>query len=163
MSNSLPTNDKLSTNFFYSELIRSETAESKGLDNSPPPHVYTVAIQTALRMEDVRKILGTPITINSWYRSPEVNAAVGGAKTSQHLLGEAVDFVSPRFGTPQEICTKLAAYANHLNFDQLIFEHSWVHISFTIASKRVPRRQVLTLLRGGKYAKGITDKQGNPL
>jgi len=89
--------------------------------------------KTAAHMERVRAALGNKsIHVNSFYRSPAVNAAVGSKSTSQHLLGEAVDFICPAFGTPVEICRKLIELHDLIRFDQLILEHSWVHISFTV-------------------------------
>lgn len=160
----LQSNEKLSTNFYYSELVDSQTASRLGLDNTPTKQVYDVAIKVAQKMEEVRALLRhAPININSWYRSPAVNVAVGGSRNSQHCKGEAIDFTSRRFGTPQEICLHLAKLADHIGFDQLIFEHTWVHISFNLTTNRLARKQVLTLLANKKYATGVTDKKGNPL
>lgn len=160
----LPSNEKISDNFFYSELVDSQTAQRLGIDNTPDLAIYKIAIKTAFKMEEVRKLLrDVPITVSSWYRSTTLNAKIGGSVESQHCKGEAVDFTARRYGTPQEICVQLSRHADTLQFDQLIFEHSWVHISFNFTAKRLPRKQVLTLLATGKYASGITDKKGNPL
>lgn len=159
----LPANEKLSTNFYLSELTDSQTASRLGLDNSAPKEVFEVAIKVAQKMEEVRALLRhAPIIINSWYRSPEVNAAVGGSRTSQHCKGEAIDFTARRFGTPQEICLHLSKLADHIEFDQLIFEHTWVHISFNFTTNRPPRKQVLTLLANKKYASGVLTKKEIP-
>jgi zinc D-Ala-D-Ala carboxypeptidase len=116
---------------------------------------------TAHRMEEVRKILNNnSITINSWYRSPQLNMLVGGSKNSDHMLGAAVDFVCPKFGTPLEICNSLLN-CQFLSWKQLIFEHTWVHISFDFSIPYTPAKlQVLTLLADGKYAVGLTNKSG---
>ena len=150
----------LSPHFTYNEAIASSTAKQKNLDNSPGTDELFAMFYTASKMEQVRRILGDKaIRINSWYRSPNLNAAVGGSKTSQHMKGEAVDFTCPSAGTPVDICKKLIS--SGISFDQLIYEHSWVHISFKNPDGQ-NRKQVITLVNG-KYVSGITDKQGKEL
>lgn len=78
-----------------------------------------------------------------------MNRAVGGAKSSAHMAGLAVDFVCRRYGSPREICEAIAA--SDLVFDQLIEEGTWVHVSFD--ERR--RRQVLTKAKGGGYRPGL--------
>jgi hypothetical protein len=78
------------------------------------------------------------------------------------MSGEAVDFISPTYGSPLQVCKQIIGYGDIINFDQLILEHSWVHISFAISSGN-PRKQVLSLLQSGGYAQGLTDKHGNKL
>jgi hypothetical protein len=116
---------------------------------------------TAQRMESVRKILGDrSISINSWYRNPELNALVGGSKNSDHMQGAAIDFICPKYGTPAEICKQILRHPE-LAWKQLIFEHTWAHISFDFTIPYTPPKlQVLTLLSTGKYTIGITDKSG---
>lgn len=130
------------------------------LNNYSDPETLRVIQETAKRMEVVRASLGNRgIRINSWYRSPEVNVRVGGSKTSQHCKGEAVDFVCPSYGTPYEVAQALVADKEILMFDQLIFEHTWVHISFVIPPT-IPRLQVLTYLPESKtYTTGIKPKR----
>lgn len=110
----------------------------RGLDNTPPENIVPVLRETALKMEDVRSALGHPIVVNSGYRSQAVNRAVGGAKNSAHIAGDAVDFICPSFGAPHEVCK--AIENSGIAFDQLILEYGWTHISFAPAM----RRQVLT-------------------
>lgn len=144
----------LSTNFTLEELTFSQTAVRKGIDNTPDVETLENLQMLANGLERVRHILGTPIIISSGYRSPKLNAAVGGSHTSQHMFGLAADFTSPRFGSPLEICNELKKQANVIQFDQLINEGSWVHISFSDN----PRNQVLTaVFENGKvrYMKGI--------
>lgn len=156
-------NVQLSDHFTLAEATYSSTANIKELDNTPGINTIEVMKRSAMCMERVRAVLGNvPLHINSWYRSPEVNAAVGSKVTSQHIRGEAVDFICPAFGTPFDICKKLIEMKDLIRFDQLILEHSWVHISFGITSG-TNRSQVLSLLATGSYAAGLTDKQGNPL
>ena len=124
---------KLTEHFSLAEMTISQTAERKGISNAPTEEALLNLIRTAEGMEEVRARLGDrPISISSGYRSPAVNKAVGGAKKSQHLTGEAVDFICPSFGTPRDIVAELV----DMDYDQLILEFAnngggWVHISFS--------------------------------
>ena len=143
---------RLTEHFMLEELVRSEIAVRKGLDNTPTEDIIQNLNILAGALERVRDLLGGPIFISSAYRSPKVNSAVGGSKTSAHLEGLAADFVCPSFGTPKEICIEIAA--SGLAFDQLIYEGSWVHLS---VDPRY-RQQVLTaVFSNGKatYSQGI--------
>ena len=128
---------------------------STGLNNTPITVEHVKAIQnTATNMEIVRAILNRlPITVNSWYRGPEVNKAVGGVPDSEHTTGQAVDFVCPRFGSPFQVAAELSKYSSVLNYNQLIYEGTWVHISFPPDGQR-GKRQNLTM-RKGKYFQGL--------
>ena len=124
--------------------------QHRDLDNTPPAEVIAILRQTAARMEAVRKALGDRvISISSGYRSPQVNRAVGGARTSAHLSGQAVDFNCYGLGSPREVCRIIAG--SDVAFDQLIEEGAWVHISF---DPRL-RRQILTRCVRGGYALGL--------
>ncbi len=136
----------LSPHFSLDELIATQHRQ---FENWPPPPVQSLLRQVARRMEGVRALLGDrPITISSGYRSHEVNWAVGGAPHSAHLLGHAVDFNCYGFGDPIEVCRTIEK--SEIQFDQLIEEGSWVHLSF---DPRM-RRQVLTKVDHG-YAPGL--------
>jgi len=142
----------LSTHFTLAEFTRSERAERLGLDNSIPKHLMPNAKRVAMLMEKVRSILGNKIiVVNSMYRSPAVNKAVGGSKTSYHLKALACDYVCPSFGTPYIIAKEIEA--SNIIYDQLIYEGSWVHIGLADELK-TPRMQVLTMWKG-RYYKGI--------
>lgn len=146
----------LSPHFTLAEFTRSERAERLGLDNSIPKHLMPNAMRMAMLMEHVRLILGNKIiVVNSMYRSPAVNKAVGGSRTSYHLKALACDFVCPSFGRPYDIATKLSnlPLVYGFVFDQLIYEGSWVHIGLADELK-TPRMQALTM-KNGKYFKGI--------
>lgn len=143
---------QLSTHFRLSEFTASQTATRRGIDNTPPRDVVDTLKRTALGLEAVRSLLMAPIIISSGYRSPALNKAIGGAKSSQHVKGEAVDFICPGFGSPKEVCEAIAR--SNLRFDQLIYEGTWVHISFADTN----RREVLTAhfnVSGVSYTKGI--------
>lgn len=142
----------LSTHFSLSEFVTSQTAERLGIDNTPPQSVMRAILRTATGLEGVRTLLGAPIIISSGYRSPALNKAIGGAANSQHVKGEAADFICPGFGSPLKICK--AIVASGIKFDQLIHEGKWVHISFADTN----RREVLTAKfdpAGAAYTKGL--------
>jgi zinc D-Ala-D-Ala carboxypeptidase len=149
---------RIGAHFWASEFLRSDIAVRKGLDNIP--HATEMAnIMNILGpgMQRVRDTLGTPVMITSGYRSPEVNAAVGGSRASQHTQGLAADFISPAFGTSRAVCKYLLERSSEIRFDQLIYEGSWVHISFPLPGKQ-PRNEVLTAhFMGGQasYSRGL--------
>lgn len=149
---------ELSENFDWEEAC---ITSHRDLDNTIPLELFDKVKNTAIGMERVRKILGVPIKISSWYRSEKLNIRVGSKSTSQHRKGEAVDWIAPRFGTPLQIVSHLYKVVGYVNFDQLILEYSWVHISFCDPTS-VPRNQVLTLLNDKSFASGITDLNGKP-
>jgi len=149
----------ISANFRLSEFLRSETAVRHGLDNTPPAAALA-NLRNVLgpSMQRVRDLLMQPIQITSGYRSPALNAAIGGSDSSQHTLGLAADFVAPAFGAPRAICRHIANHAEQIRYDQLIFEGQWVHISFLPPGRGTPRAQVLTAhFAGGRvtYSPGI--------
>lgn len=134
----------MSPHFSLAELVASETAARRGIDNTPGPVELDNLVLLASRLEEVRMLLGNrPIIVSSGYRSPALNEAVGGAKNSFHMRGLAADFIAPRFGTPAEAVAKIAA--STIDFDQCILEYGrWVH--FAIAAEgRKGRRQVLRI------------------
>lgn len=135
-------NDELvTTNFWLSEFVSSDDAVRLGIDNTPGPDVLATLRNVLIPgMQSVRAILDRAVLVSSGYRCPALNRAVRGSATSQHMTGHACDFRSPDYGTPRLICRGLVLQMKRLRFDQLIFEGSWVHISF---SPR-PRNQVLT-------------------
>lgn len=124
--------------------------------------VYEQIPRTAIKLEKVRALLGVPLVVNSWYRSAALNLAVGGVKNSDHLTGCAVDFVAPQFGTCFQIAKTIMENKELIGFKQVILEHTWVHISFPIPGV-IPKLEVLSLLEGGRYAQGLTNKFGTAL
>lgn len=116
--------------FTLKELTRSATAEAKGIDNTPTPEVeknLTLLVENVL--DPLRKLFGKPITVNSGYRCPELNKAVGGSKTSDHVKGFAADITG---GSKEENERLFYLIKYNFNFKQLIDEKnfSWVHVSY---------------------------------
>lgn len=141
---------QLSKYFALSELTVSETAARRGLKNTPFGKQLENMKQTAQRMDAIREGLGKPIIVTSGYRSPEVNAAIGGSRTSAHCHGLAVDFTCPGYGSPLAVAK--AILASGIEFDQLIHEYgAWVHIGFAEPGKP-SRRQTLTINKRGTLA-----------
>ncbi|MFM0021616.1 D-Ala-D-Ala carboxypeptidase family metallohydrolase [Paraburkholderia azotifigens] len=136
----------LSPHFTLEEFVASQTASRNNIPNVPGPDIVVNLTATAQALEKVRALLGKPIIISSGYRSPELNKVVKGAIDSAHIYGLAVDFIAPQYGTPIDICRLLQT--STLVFDQLIFEHTWVHLG--LPKNGAPnRRQLLTAHFGG--------------
>lgn len=145
----------ISEHFSFDEATVTQHVR-QGVHNTPTAQELHTMKRTALKMEKVRYLLGNKaILINSWYRSPQINKIVGGSPTSQHTFGEAVDFICPSFGSPYEICKLLRDKVELIRYDQLIYEYTWVHISFAFVTKKEPRKQVLTITPAGKVKAGI--------
>ena len=127
----MKTDLQLSRNFWLSEFIRSFTA-----DNNNIYHQFKIEFNvitnlvylTSILLQPLREIVG-PIRITSGYRCEKVNAIVGGAKGSQHLYGQAVDFVCDDFA-------KAILFIRNNTFDQLIIYDSFLHVSLTTSHNR---------------------------
>lgn len=145
--------DRLSRYHTLAELLHSDTAREHRIDNNPPPELRPNLERLAQGLDQVRELLGHPLEISSGYRSPELNAAVGGTGTSQHCQGLACDFVCPAFGAPLEIAQAIGA--SDIEFDQCILEYGrWVHLSFS----STPRRRTLTIYSSSEgYLEGLYD------
>lgn len=143
----------LSTHFTYREGVYSPTAMDRKIDNNPSPAQLEVMKFTALKMETVRQLLDNrPLYITSWFRSFALNRAINGAQNSQHSKGEAVDFKCPGWGSPRAIAMHLLANKSIIQYDQLILEPTWVHISFV---QHGARGNELTYRAPGHYMPGI--------
>lgn len=133
---------RLSTHFSLDELTFSEVAERKGLNNVPSPDTLLNLSRLALFLEDVRRFIGKPIIINSGYRSPEVNAAVGGKPTSQHCKGLAAD-IRVSGMSPDDVVKAIREAG--LPYDQVIREFDrWTHVSIP-DKHRDARKQALII------------------
>ena len=145
---------KLSEHLDLSEVTRSNEAKRKGISNMPTPeHIENFKKLAENIFEPIRKHFGVPILISSGYRSKELNKAIGGATTSQHLLGQAIDIDMD--GSSSGVTNKMVFdfIKDNLNFDQLIneFNYAWVHVSYNPTGKQ--RKQILDALKvGGKTA-----------
>lgn len=133
--------ERLAPNFWLSELLHSDLAVRLGIPNDPTPEALAnLRTLTGPGIQCVRNLLDCPVSINSGYRGAELNRRVGGSTTSQHCQGLAVDFTAAGFGTPLAVARKLRDHIDELRLDQLIWEGTWIHVSFS----PTPRRQVLT-------------------
>jgi uncharacterized protein YcbK (DUF882 family) len=131
--------------FTLAEMIKSATAQRKGIKNDPSIQVcksLTALIEKVL--DPLREAYGKPIIVTSGYRCDKLNKLVGGAASSQHVKGEAADIRSVQ-DTPEEnkklydLIIKLK-----LPFDQLINEYGydWVHVSYGPRHRRMKLRAV---------------------
>ena len=139
---------RLSENFTLQEFTKSQTAIRKGLDNTPAEaHIENAKELFANVVQKVRDNFGVTI-INSGYRGPDLNYAIGGSNTSQHTRGQAVDIECP--GIPNYDVAKWVE--DNLEFDQLILEFytpgipdsGWVHVSYKTEDNR---KQCLTAMK----------------
>ena len=150
----------LSPNFSLHELTKSETALRLDLDNTPDEQATeNLRLLCEKVLQPVRDHYGKGVKVNSAYRSPESNAAVGGSKTSDHCLGRAADIEIPGVANAD-----LAQWImDNLEYTQLILEFytsgipdsGWVHVSYDPANLK---KQELTATKvAGKttYLNGL--------
>lgn len=133
--------------FTIEELCASDTAKRRNIANNPTSDVrdnLTALVDKLL--DPIREAWGGPITVNSGYRCPALNKAVGGVATSQHQKGEAADITVGDPARNRMLFDKITDMqrAGLIQFDQLIDEshYAWVHISFRAGANR---NQVLHL------------------
>ena len=130
----------ISKHISYKEGVYSNTATRRGINNTPNDeqlnNMETVAEEI---FEPLRAYVNGPIKINSFFRCPELNKAIGGSSKSQHCRGQAID-IDDTFG----YMTNAEMYyfiKEHLDFDQIIWEFGsddnpdWVHISYVSPGK----------------------------
>lgn len=125
--------DDVTPHFTYDELIASQTATRFGIPNIPTNEVRKNMKVLAEGLEQVRALLGKPMTITSGFRAKELNRKVGGSKNSAHMTGYAADFTCWAYGTPIEIVKAIRDAG--IQVDQVIEEGTWVHISFAPAMR----------------------------
>lgn len=141
---------KLTDNFSLEEMTVSDIGARKGLDNTPNASEIANLVRTAGLLEQVRKVLGKPIIVNSAFRSKAVNDAVGSKDSSQHRVGCAADIRVPGM-TPDQVVK--AIIASNIGYDQIIREFdSWTHISVPNTMSTPPRKQALIIDRSGTKA-----------
>lgn len=151
----------LSKNLTLLEMLSSDTAKRKGIDNSPENkrHVENMALLAINVFQPIREAFCVPLFVSSGYRSKELNVAIGGSSTtSQHMKGQAMDLDADRFGrvTNAEIFHFIK---DNLDFDQLIWEYGdcsnpdWVHVSYKSEDNRREALKVVRVKGKGIYSK----------
>ena len=130
----------ISKHISYREGVYSRTATRLGIDNTPnDEQLENMELVAEEVFEPLRACVGGPIKINSFFRSPKLNTAIGGSSKSQHCKGQAID-IDDTFGR----ATNAEMYhfiKKHLDFDQMIWEFGdednpdWVHVSYVSSDK----------------------------
>ena len=141
---------QLSKHLALAEVTRSNEAKRKGISNEPTPeHLKNFQLLAEKVFEPIREHFAVPIKISSGYRSAALNKAIGGAASSQHCTGEAIDIDMD--GTSITNAAIFNYIKDNLNFDQLIWEFGtkanpdWVHVSYESTGKQ--RKQILRATR----------------
>lgn len=127
--------------FTFKEMIQSDTAKSKGIENIPNwDQINALTNLVKYVLEPLRALYKKPVYVSSGFRSEALNEAVNGSKTSQHMKGEAADITA---GSKKANMKLFELIRDNLTFDQLIDEsdYSWIHVSFT----KNNRNQILHL------------------
>ena len=127
--------ERISKHISYKEGVKSNTAMRLNIDNTPGEyHLGNMAVVANNIFEPLREWVGGPIKINSFYRSIDLNKAIGGSSRSQHCDGRAID-IDDTFG--HKTNAEMYEYIKeNLNFDQMIWEFGtddnpdWIHISY---------------------------------
>lgn len=146
---------QLTEHFSLEELIASEVAARKHIDNTPPGDLIVNLRALAEGLERVRAVLdGKPIHVNSGYRCVALNTAVGGAGNSMHMRGLAADILCPQFGPPLTVCRNIADAG--IVTDQIIHEFgAWCHVAFAAPGAQA-RRELLTIVSSAQgYQQGL--------
>lgn len=152
---------RLSKNFTLQEFTKSQTALRQGIDNTPEgEHLEAAKKLFENVVQKVRDNFG-PTVINSGYRGPKLNEAVGGSKKSQHCKGEAADIECP--GTSNYDVAKWIE--DNCDYDQLILEFytpgipdsGWVHVSYSADGNR--KKSMTAMKENGKtvYKLGLIE------
>ncbi len=151
---------QLSKNFSLAEMTKSETALRHDMDNTPgEAEIANLKTLCEKVLQPVRDHFAKGVKVNSGYRHPEVNAKVGGSKTSDHCKGQAADIEIP--GIPNH---ELAQWiSNNLEFTQVILEFytqgvpdsGWVHVSYDPSNLK--KQELTAVKQNGKtvYLAGL--------
>ena len=139
--------EKLTQNFTLEEMTRSETAERMGIVNTPDiGHIDNLRNLCANVLEPLRAYMKKPLQVNSGFRCPDLNEAVGGAGNSQHMKGEAADIACRNLKEARKMLEFVAA---ELVFDQAFVETNsksfWLHVSYV--SPKMSNRCTVKLLQ----------------
>lgn len=144
--------ERISKHISYTEATKSNTAIREGIDNTPNlVFVKNMRLVAEKVFEPLREWYGKPIWITSFYRSPELNRVIRGSKTSDHMLGHAIDI-----DTESDNAKLFHWILNNLDFDQLIWEFgddyqpAWIHVSYKEEGNRC---QVLKAFKEGGQTK----------
>lgn len=148
---------KLSKHFSLAEFTKSQTAERRGINNTPTDaDIERLRLLCENVLEKVRVYYDKPFAPSSGFRSAELCKAIGSKTTSQHAKGEAVDFEVPGIAN-----IDVASWiSENCDFDQLILEYykpedpeaGWIHVSYKSEGNR---NEVLTLTKAGGYQFGL--------
>ena len=128
--------ENISKHISFKEATHSNTAIARKIKNVPDADtIVRMKLVAEKCFEPVRIWYGKPIKINSFYRSPKLNSAVGGASKSQHVKGEAIDLTA---GSIEENKKLYDWICDNLEFDQAIWEYGgkWIHVSFKMYGNR---------------------------
>ena len=136
--------ENISKHISYKEATRSNTALRRGIENIPDvEELENMKLIAEKVFEPLRKWVGGPIKINSFYRSPELNVAIGGSKKSQHCHGQAMD-IDDTFGHRSN-ASMFKHIRYNMDYDQMIWEFgddknpAWVHISYVSEEENIQR------------------------
>lgn len=154
---------KLSENFSLEELTRSATATKLGIDNTPDEeHLNNLQVVVDEIAQPLRDHFGKPVRINSGYRSPALNDAIGGSKKSQHSKGEALDLEIDGVSN-MEVAGWIT---ENCDYDQVILEFynpaegpnsGWVHASCKADLSQNRKRNLIALKDGNKTVYLVTE------
>lgn len=136
--------------FSIEELTRSSTAKARGIDNTPTKrnvHYLTRLIENTL--DPLRELWGKPIRVNSGYRSPALNKAIGGTSNSSHMYGYAADITTGSKEENKALWNKLVA--SDIPFTKAINEqdYSWIHISYIPGN--ISRIKLKAIKKNGRW------------
>jgi zinc D-Ala-D-Ala carboxypeptidase len=138
---------RLTKNFTLEELTFSETAARKDINNTIPEEYMSNVQKLAEGLQDVRNLLDKPILISSGYRCLELNTLLGSKPTSAHTRALAADFISPGYGSVEEVME--AIVNSDIQYDQCILEFDrWIHLAFSDEGYE-PRRNNLVIDKSG--------------
>lgn len=158
---------KVSQYVSYEELVGSNTAKAKGIDNTPTKEIFENAVVVASEVFDPLRVwAGGPLGINSFYRCPALNTAVGGSPTSDHVYGHAIDIDADKYSNGKTNRELFLHIVDNLDFDQVIWEYGqdpknplkncqWVHVS----KRKSGNRKKITIKLSGQPYRSPTAKE----